>query len=132
MTGIKSILQEKRTFQPPASFAAAVSGRNAYDALVCEAKDDWEGFWRKHAESEIDWIRPFSVVYDGANAPFHKWFSDGQLNISANCLDRHLEKRGEQAAIIAEGDDGDSEIWTYRRLHAAVCRFANALSALWG
>ena len=103
MTGIKSILQEKRTFQPPASFAAAVSGRNAYDALVCEAKDDWEGFWRKHAESEIDWIRPFSVVYDGANAPFHKWFSDGQLNISANCLDRHLEKRGEQAAINRRG-----------------------------
>ena len=130
MSEIKSILQENRKFPPLESFVAAVSGRDAYDALVRTATDDWEGFWRHHAETEIDWLQPFSVVYDGSNAPFHKWFSDGQLNISANCLDRHLEKRGEQAAIIAESDDGGSEIWTYRKLHAAVCRFANALTSL--
>ena len=130
MSKIESILHENRIFQPPANFAnATVAGRANYDALVKEATDDWEGFWRRHAEAEIMWTTPFTTVYDNSNAPSPRWFSDGELNISQNCLDRHLATRGDLAAIIFESDDGNSEIWTYRRLYEEVCRFANALKA---
>lgn len=128
---IESVLHEERRFEPPAALAADanVSGMAAYQALCEEAEKDWEGFWRRCAEREIDWLKPFTSVYDGANAPVHKWFGDGELNISANCLDRHLESRGDKAAIIFEDDDGNSETWSYRQLHEAVCRFANGLLA---
>ena len=128
---IESVLHETRCFEPPAHFANAnVAGRAAYDNLVKAAAEDWEGFWSQLAESEISWIKPFSTVYDGSQAPFHKWFADGELNISANCLDRHLAERGEKAAIIFEDDDGNSQTWSYKQLHAAVCAFANGLAAL--
>ena len=130
MSKIESVLKETRRFEPPENFAnAAVAGRAAYDALCEEAKSDWEGFWRRRAEAEITWLTPFTQVYDGKNAPAHKWFADGALNISANCLDRHLDSRGEQPAIIFESDEGETEIWTYQKLHAETCRFANALKA---
>ena len=130
MSKIESILHENRIFQPPANFAnATVAGRANYDALVKEATDDWEGFWRRHAETEIMWTTPFTTVYDDSHAPSPRWFSDGELNISQNCLDRHLATRGDSAAIIFESDNGSSEIWTYRRLYEEVCRFANALKA---
>ena len=129
MSEIESVLQENRRFDPPAGFAdAAVAGRAAYDALVKEAQDDWEGFWRRHAESEIEWMTPFSQVYREENGT-HKWFADGELNISANCLDRHLEARGDCPAIVFESDEGETEVWTYRKLHSEVCKFANALKA---
>jgi acetyl-CoA synthetase len=128
---IESVLRETRKFEPPASFANAnVAGRAAYDALAQEARDDWEGFWRRHGEREILWSKPFTRVYDGADAPAHKWFADGELNISANCLDRHLQERGEQPAIVFETDGGETEVWTYRKLHERVCLFANGLRAL--
>ena len=128
MSNIESILREERRFKPPAGFAnATVAGRAAYDALVKEADDDWQGFWRRRAQAEITWQTPFSIVYEGGDNATHKWFADGELNISANCLDRHLAERGGQAAIIFESDEGESEIWTYQRLYEAVCRFANAL-----
>lgn len=128
---LESILHETRRFEPPAEFANAnIPSRAAYDALVKEATDDWEGFWARLAQTEIDWMKPFSTVHDGAEAPFHKWFVDGELNISANCLDRHLATRGNQTAIIFEDDDGDTHPWTYHQLHEAVCRFANGLKAL--
>lgn len=128
---IESILHEERTFAPPDALAAKanVSGMAAYQKLVKEAEDDWEGFWRRQAEREITWATPFTQVYDGSNAPLHKWFADGTLNISANCLDRHLAERGDKPAILFEDDDGNSETWTYRDLHAAVCKFANGLLA---
>ena len=126
-----SVLNEARQFEPPAHLVsdAAVGGREAYNALVREAAEDWEGFWRRRAEAEIDWMTPFSVVYDGADAPTHRWFTDGELNISANCLDRHLAARGNLPALVFEGDDGGSDIWTYRRLYHEVCRFANGLKS---
>ena len=127
---IESVLQETRRFEPPQSFAAAnVAGRIAYDTLVREATDDWEGFWARLARENIHWEKSFSQVYDGSQAPVHRWFADGELNISANCLDRHLSARAEQAAIIFEDDDGNTDVWSYQRLYEAVCRFANGLKA---
>lgn len=128
---IESVLHEERRFAPPAALAARanVAGMEAYRALCREAEEDWEGFWRRAAEREIAWMKPFSVVYDGTDAPMHKWFCDGELNVSANCLDRHLAERGDKAAIVFESDDGDTEVWSYRRLHGEVCRFANGLRA---
>ena len=131
MVEIESILEKAQTFEPPKDFInATVAGRAAYDALVKEAYDDWEGFWRRRAEREIEWMEPFSSVYDGGDAFVHKWFSDGELNISANCLDRHLSARGSTPALIFESDEGDSEVWTYRMLYDEVCRCANALKAI--
>ena len=131
MVEIESILEKAHTFEPPKDFAnATVAGRAAYDALVKEAYDDWEGFWRRRAEREIEWMEPFSSVYDGGDAFVHKWFSDGELNISANCLDRHLGARGSTPALIFESDEGDSETWTYRMLYDEVCRCANALKSI--
>ena len=102
--------------------------REMYDASV----NDPDGFWREHGQ-RIDWIKPYTKVkhtsYDPHNVSI-KWFEDGSLNASANCIDRHLEKRGDQVAIIWEGDepDQDKKI-TYRELHEHVCRFANVLKA---
>ena len=132
MSQIESVLHETRLFAPSESFvrAANVSGRAGYDALVAEAEKDRVGFWKKLAESEIQWMKPFSVVHDGANAPHHKWFADGALNISANCLDRHLPARANQPAILFESDEGRGETVTYADLHQRVCKFANALKSL--
>ena len=133
MSSIESILSENRRFDPPNSLAvtANVAGRGAFDALTQEAIDDWEGFWRRRAEAEIDWLQPFSIVHQSEDNRSHRWFADGTLNISANCLDRHLAERGDQPAIIFESDEGDKgEVWTYRRLHKEVCRFANAIKSL--
>ena len=128
---IESVLKENRRFEPPAEFANAnVAGRAAYDALAREATDDWEGFWRRLAADLITWHKPFSVVYDGSAAPAHKWFADGELNVSANCLDRHLPARANQPAIIFEDDGGKADVWSYQRLYEAVCRFANGLRQL--
>jgi acetyl-CoA synthetase len=103
-----------------------------YRALYQRSIDDPNGFWAEHAR-RIDWIRPFTKVKSTSfNAPVSiKWFEDGSLNVSANCLDRHLAKRGDQVAIIWEGDDPkSSKTITYRELHAEVCRFANVLKTL--
>ncbi len=102
--------------------------REMYDASV----NDPEGFWREHGR-RIDWIKPYTRVKDTSYDPHNlsiKWFEDGSLNAAANCIDRHLEKRGDQVAIIWEGDepDQDKKI-TYRELHEHVCRFANVLKA---
>ncbi|MGI9297158.1 MAG: acetate--CoA ligase [Gammaproteobacteria bacterium] len=129
MSEIESVLQETRRFEPPANFSAAVAGRAAYDALAREASEDWEGFWRRRAEAEIEWMTPFSRVYECGDGRAHRWFADGELNVSANCLDRHLASRGDSPAIIFEDDGGEVEIWTYRKLHSEVCKFANALKA---
>lgn len=126
---IESVLQEDRRFAPPAGFGGTVDGRAAYDALAREAHEDWEGFWQRRALEEIDWYAPFTRVYDGSAAPAHRWFDDGELNICANCVDRHLEARGDQAAILFESDEGGGETLTYRDLHERICRFANALKS---
>ena len=103
-----------------------------YEALYAQSLEDNDSFWAEHAR-RIDWMKPFTTISDVSyNKPdVHiKWFEDGTLNASANCLDRHLEKRGDQTAIIWEGDDpADSKHITYKEMHADVCRFANALKA---
>ena len=132
MANLESILREERVFEPPADLARAarVPGRAAYDALVAQAREDPEGFWRRAAQAEIDWIDPFARVLNDDGAPFYRWFEGGRLNVSANCLDRHLATRGDKTAIWFETDEGESRALSYRELHGEVCRFANALKAL--
>src|SRR5690242_19452886 len=106
MSTIESVLQETRVFQPPAELVknANVSGMDAYHAMCREAERDFEGFWAKQARNELTWTKPFTKTLDESNAPFFKWFHDGELNASANCLDRHLAKLGGKTAIIFEAD----------------------------
>ncbi len=129
---IESILHENRIFTPSAAFTqnAAVSGMDAYHALCAEAEADYEGFWAKLAKELIVWYRPFTKTLDTDNAPFYKWFEDGELNVSANCLDKHLETIPNKTAIIFEADNGDVKNVTYKALYHQVCRFANGLKTL--
>ncbi|WP_175940018.1 acetate--CoA ligase [Caballeronia sp. BCC1704] len=130
MSAIESVLQEKRVFPPSAkaSSGAAISGMDAYKALVAEAERDYEGFWARLARETLAWHKPFSNVLDETNAPFYTWFADGELNASYNCLDRHVEAgRGNENAIIFEADDGTVTNVTYQDLLERVCRLANAL-----
>jgi acetyl-CoA synthetase len=129
---IESVLQEDRLFPPAPDFVAQanIQGMDAYNALCAEAERDYEGFWARMAREQLDWERPFSKILDESKAPFYKWFEDGELNASYNCLDRHLATRGDKTAIIFEADDGKVSRVDYRELHARVCRFANALKAL--
>src|SRR5580692_3575717 len=110
----------------------AFMNKAQYEAAYAAASSDPDAFWRKEAE-RLTWIKPFTKVGNWSFDPadLHvKWFEDGALNVAANCLDRHLEKRGNQTAIIWEGDGpADSKRITYRQLHEEVCRFANVLKA---
>jgi acetyl-CoA synthetase len=128
---IESVLQETRIFPPPADLVknANVSGMAAYKALCDEAERDFEGFWGRMAREYIAWKKPFTKVLDGSAAPFYKWFHDGELNASYNCLDRHLDTQPDKVAIIFEADDGKVTRITYKQLHRQVCRFANALKS---
>src|SRR3984957_18676612 len=127
---IQSVLQEDRLFPPSAQFRkhAALKAREL-QALYAKAQDDYVGFWADLANAEIDWHRAFTVPLDDSQAPNYRWFTDGQLNVSHNCLDAHLAARGEKIAIIFEGEPGDVRKLTYTELHGEVSRFANALKA---
>jgi acetyl-CoA synthetase len=128
---IESVLQEDRVFPPPAEFSkrARIGSRAEYDALCKRAADDPEGFWSDMA-GRLRWMRPWQRVLDW-QAPFAKWFVGGQLNVSDNCLDRHLDgPRRDKPAIIWEGEPGDRRVLTFAELHAEVCRFANVLKGL--
>src|SRR5690242_226123 len=131
MSTIESVLTENRSFPPPASFAANanVSGMPAYQALCDEAAHDFEGFWARQARTNLLWHKPFTRTLDESNAPFFKWFPDGELNASYNCLDRHLETQPDKTAIIFEADDGKVTRITYRELHRKVCMLANGLKS---
>ncbi len=132
-SAIESTLVENRVFPPSAaaSQAARVSGMAAYEALCQEADTDLEGFWGQRARDNLIWKKPFTQVLDESNKPFYKWFADGELNASYNCLDRHLGTPTEhRAAIIFEADDGQVTTVTFGQLHAKVCQFANALRAM--
>jgi len=110
---------------------AAVSGMDAYLALCKEAEDDYEGFWARNARELVEWKKPFTQVLDESNAPFFKWFADGQLNVSYNCLDRNVNNGlGDKVAIIFEADNGEVTRVTYKDLLARVSRFANALRGM--
>jgi acetyl-CoA synthetase len=128
---IKSVLLEERTFPPPAEFAAQARIKTPQLAqLHARARADHVGFWSELAARELTWHKPFTVRLDDSAAPNYRWFSDGQLNASHNCLDVHLETRGDKTALIFEGEPGDVRRLSYRELHAEVCRFANVLKAL--
>ena len=132
-SAIESVLVEKRVFPPPAaaSASARISGMPAYEALCREADADSQGFWAQRARDNLIWHKPFTQVLDESNKPFYKWFADGQLNASYNCLDRHLGTPTENRnAIIFESDDGKVTAVTFKQLHAKVCQFANALKAM--
>ncbi|TMS58497.1 acetate--CoA ligase [Imbroritus primus] len=133
MSAIESVLQENRVFPPPEALAkqATISGMAGYNALCAEAERDYEGFWARLGRENLHWSKPFSRVLDESNAPFYKWFDDGELNASYNCLDRNLENgNADKTAIIFETDDGKVTHISYRELHARVCRFANGLKSL--
>jgi acetyl-CoA synthetase len=127
---IESTLLEERSFPPPPGFAAQ-AGLKAADLrkLLSAAAADPTEFWAGLARQELTWETPFTVSLDDSDAPNYRWFSDGRLNVSFNCLDVHLETRGHKTAIIFEGEAGDTRHLSYRELHSEVCRFANALRA---
>ena len=130
MSGIESVSKEKRIFNPPAALAsqANIAGMPAYRALCAEAEKDYAGFWGRLARENLAWHKPFTEVLDESKAPFYRWFHDGELNASYNCLDRNLTNgNAEKNAIVFEADDGKVTIITYRQLHQRVCKFANAL-----
>lgn len=129
----ESTLVENRVFFPNPELAksARISGMDAYQALCAEAEKDFEGFWARLARENLSWKKPFTQTLDESNAPFYKWFADGELNASYNCLDRHLGTATEnKKAIIFESDDGKVTNVTYKELHGKVCQFANALKAM--
>ena len=129
---IESVLVENRVFPPPADFAAKarISGMAQYQALCDEAERDYEGYWARLARENVQWTKPFTQVLDQSNPPFYKWFADGELNASANCLDKHMGTPVEnKTAIIFEADGGEVTKVTYKELLARVSQFANALKA---
>ena len=101
-----------------------------YWDMVEEFKKDYEGTWAKLAREKIDWFEDFTTVLDESNAPFYKWFTGGKLNVSYQCIDRHLKDKKNKAAIIWEGDNGEKRIITYLELYREVNRFANLLKSL--
>ena len=129
---IESILQENRLFPPSAEFAqnATIKSLEEYQQLYAKAKADPQAFWSQLAEKELHWFEKWSETLDW-QPPFAKWFVNGKINICYNCIDRHLTTwRRNKAAIIWEGEPGDSRTITYEQLHREVCQFANALKEL--
>ena len=121
-----------KIYNPPAAAVqgAHVSGMAAYEALCKEAETDYAGYWARQARELLSWKQPFTKVLNESDAPFFKWFEDGRLNVSYNCLDRHVEAgRGERVAIIFEADDGSVTRVTYAELLARTAQLANALKA---
>ena len=113
--------------------SGAWADRASYESLYAASVNDPDSFWRDQAQ-RLDWLEPFTQVKDVSfnEDDLHiRWFADGKLNVSANCLDRHLAERADQTAIIWESDDGTTDLHiSYRDLHERVCRMANALKAL--
>jgi acetyl-CoA synthetase len=127
---IQSVLQEDRVFPPSAKFRKEATLKDGeLQRMYAKAEQDYVGFWADLATAEISWHRSFTVPLDDSQAPNYRWFTDGQLNVSHNCLDVHLAARGEKIAIIFEGEPGDVRKLTYAELHGDVSRFANALKA---
>ena len=119
----------KEVFTPNPVFAkdAAIASMDAYWALQNKAIEDYDGFWKSFADEKIEWLAPYDKVLDESDAPFYKWFTHGKLNVSNQCIDRHLETKSEQNAIIFEGDKGDVEYITYAQLSTRVNQMANLL-----
>ncbi|HVK94316.1 MAG TPA: AMP-binding protein, partial [Noviherbaspirillum sp.] len=133
MSDIESLKQESRVFAPPAEFVknACISGMDSYQAMCAAAERDYEGFWAQLANENLQWRKPFTKTLNESDAPFYKWFEDGQLNVSYNCLDRNLANgNAGKTAILFEADDGQVTQISYQELHDKVCRFANGLKSI--
>ncbi|MDH4228311.1 MAG: acetate--CoA ligase [Nitrospirota bacterium] len=127
---IESILHENRVFKPSKEFSrtARVRSMRAYRDMMKKAEADYPGFWGDLARTHLEWEKPFSRVLNDSNPPFFKWFEDGLINVSVNCLDRHLTTpRKNKAAIVWEGEPGDVRTLTYQELAYEVGRFSNVL-----
>src|SRR6187401_522980 len=129
-------MSETKIYPPPPEFAArALINASSYTSTYRESVTNTEAFWAKQARERLTWSKPFTQVKDTSFAAkdLHvRWFADGELNVSVNCLDRHLAKRPDQTAILWEPDDpnGTPRLLSYRELHERVCKFANALKRL--
>ena len=124
---IKSGLIENRLFKPSAEFTAKARLKpDDLKALHQHAEEDYEGFWADQARQYMDWHTPFTKTLDDSRAPHFKWFTDGTLNVSYNCIDRHLANSADKTAILFEGEAGDTRHISYQQLHDDVCQFANA------
>ena len=123
---LEDLLSEDRTFPPPDDFATdANAGTEVYDEA-----SDWQAWWLQQALERITWYTDPTVGVDDSNAPFFTWFADGELNLSYNCLDRHLDTIGDKVAYHWVGEPGDTRDLTYAELHEEVCKFANGLRSL--
>ena len=125
--------EELKTYAPPAELAAkaAVSGMAAYEALCKEAEADYAGYWGRLGREMVSWKKPFTKVLDDSEPPFFKWYEDGTLNASYNCLDRNVERGlGDKTAIIFEADGGEVTKVSYSELLERTCRIANGLKSL--
>ena len=130
---INNILEENRLFPPSKEFSdkANIKSFEELQSLKKQSLENPTKFWEYFANLEIDWFEPFQTVLDRENAPFFKWFKEGKLNISYNCLDRHIKKGiGNKTALLWEGEPGDSKKYTYKELLKEVCKAANALKGL--
>ena len=127
-------MENKEIYYPNREFAkqARIKNMCEYKELMDWAKEDYEGFWDHWAKEKIDWFEPYHTVLDESDAPFYKWFVGGRLNVTHQCIDRHIEVRKNKAAIIFEGDRGDSQVITYLELYKNVNRFANLLKNEFG
>ncbi len=131
MSTIESVMQEHRLFEPaPEWVAQAHLAKADYDELCAQAAADYPGYWARLARDNLVWHKPFTEVLDESNAPFYKWFADGELNASYNCLDRHLGTIPNRPAVIFEADDGTVTKVTYKQLYHRVCQLANGLKSL--
>ena len=127
---ITSVLKETRLFPPSAEFVAQANVDAAErDRLAEWAARNPDEFWAEQAKS-LHWFKQWDTVLDWNNSPHAKWFVGGKINASDNCLDRHLATRGNKAALVWEGEPGDSRTLTYQQLYREVCKFANALKSL--
>ncbi len=125
---IENLMSEERRFPPSTAFAEQA---NAQPGIHAEAEEDWKGWWQKQALTRISWFKEPQEILDDSNAPFYKWFADGELNLSYNCLDRHVDAGGgEKVAYYWEGEPGDKRTITYADLLTEVSQFANALKGM--
>src|SRR5438046_9169142 len=132
MAHIESVVRELRVFPPSGDFVAQANIKKAdFERLNAAAAADYDGFWSGLARETLLWQKPFTKGLDESNAPFYKWFEEGTLNVSYNCLERNLQNgNANKVAIVFEADDGKATKATYQELYHRVCRFANALKSL--
>ena len=129
---IESIHTEDRIFYPSKQLSknSRVKDLAQYQQLCKSYESDYEGTWGKLANDLLIWDKPFTKILDDSTPPFYKWFDDGKLNASFNCLDRHVDSQPNKTAIIFEADDGNVTKVTYQELYERVCQFSNGLKTL--